>query len=215
MNEPLPRLLLIADRFAEPGVDTAVLQAVAGGVQWVHLRDHAAPPARFAAVARVLVPVLQARGVRISLNTYVALAAALQTGAHLGVRGPAPAPARALLGPAALLGRSVHAGDVLTDADRALLNYVVFGPVYPTGSKPGHPGTGVEALADFCRQHGGLPVYALGGITPERVSACLAAGAFGVAVLSGILQAPDPELAAGLYLEALRAARAEAPTVTP
>jgi thiamine-phosphate pyrophosphorylase len=63
---------------------------------------------------------------------------------------------------------------------------------------------GVEGLADAVRRSEAL-VYALGGITPERVSACLEAGAHGVAVLGGINLAEDPFEATLAYLEALDA----------
>ncbi len=201
MNDVLPRLILIADRFTESGVSERILQAVGGGVPWVHLRDHAASYTVFAAKAKALLPWL--KHAQVSINTHVGLAAEAQTGAHIGTRGPAPDTARRYLGKHLLLGLSVHPGDVLPGAVIAKINYVMFGPVYPTGSKPGHPGTGVEGLAAFCRTYPGLPVFSLGGITPERVPACLQAGAYGIAVLSGILHAQDPGAATRWYLKAL------------
>jgi thiamine-phosphate pyrophosphorylase len=74
--------------------------------------------------------------------------------------------------------------------------------VYPTPSKPDHPGTGIGALRAFC-QAADVPVLALGGVTPSRVSECRTAGAHGVAVLSGIMEVETPAAATRAYLRAL------------
>jgi thiamine-phosphate pyrophosphorylase len=75
-------------------------------------------------------------------------------------------------------------------------SYVVVGPVFPTGSKPGHPGSGVDALARLVGLVAPVPVFAIGGLTADRVAATLRAGAHGIAVRSAILGAPDPARAA-------------------
>lgn len=63
----------------------------------------------------------------------------------------------------------------------------------------------MPALRSFCQTAEPVPVFALGGITPERVAPCRTAGAHGVAVLSGILNATTPNAAARAYLRALAA----------
>jgi thiamine monophosphate synthase len=60
---------------------------------------------------------------------------------------------------------------------------VVFGPIFPTASKPGHPGVGLEALEEVVSSVP-IPVYALGGVTPERVPQIADTGAHGVAGIS-------------------------------
>ena len=96
---------------------------------------------------------------------------------------------------------AVHSEQAVRRAERAGVEFVVFGSVFPPGSKPGE-GVGVERLRDIaaCTQ---LPVLAIGGITSERVAPCLAAGAYGVAVVTGVLAAPSPVEAVRRYLEAL------------
>lgn len=84
---------------------------------------------------------------------------------------------------------SVHHFAALRAAER-VVHYAVFGPVFAPGSKPGE-GVGVEALREVC-QNTRVPVLAIGGITPDRVEACLRAGAAGVAVVSAVLGAWDP-----------------------
>ncbi len=96
---------------------------------------------------------------------------------------------------------AVHSAAAVRRAERAGVSAVVFAPVFAPGWKPADA-TGVEALHEAATATS-LPVYALGGIRPERVRACLDAGAHGVAVLSGIAGDPDPVAAAERYLAAL------------
>lgn len=206
-KEAPPRLALIADRFTEPSVAERVLTAVEAGVPWVHLRDHEAPGAAFASAAQSLVERIRAlsEGVRVSVNTRLAVAKKLNAGLHLGTRGPSVEAARSRLGSEALIGFSAHDERESAAAVEAGVQYLFFSPIFPTESKPGHPGLGLETLCAYCKAFPEMPVLALGGITPERVLACRRAGAHGVAVLSGILHAGDPAAAVHAYLDALSA----------
>jgi thiamine-phosphate diphosphorylase len=107
------------------------------------------------------------------------------------------------------VGASVHSLAAAARAAAAGAGFLVFGPVFDPGSKPGR-GVGLDALACFV-EGAALPVLAVGGITPERVSACRAAGAAGVAVVSGVLAARDRAAAIGSYRAAWRAALEEVP----
>ncbi|MEL6772522.1 MAG: thiamine phosphate synthase [Bacteroidota bacterium] len=195
----LPRLALIADRFTEPSYAHAAVEAVRGGVRWVHLRDHVASPSAFASAARRLTERLRgaAPDVRLSVNTRVDVARALGLDVHVGTRGPAVVDARAML-PDATVGYSAHSLDETQQAQANGAAYVFFSPIFPTASKPGHPGAGLDALRAVC-QAVAVPVVALGGVTPATAPACLDAGAHGIAVLSGILHAADPAAAAHAY----------------
>ena len=193
----LPRLALIADRFTDAEQGARTVEAVAAGVRWVHLRDHAAPASRFSASAVALVDRLRAvrPDVRISVNTRAAIAGPLGLGVHVGRRGPAPEAARRRYGADVLIGYSAHTAEAGVRAAEAGADYLFFSPVFETPSKPGRAGAGLDALAVCCRA-APCPVFALGGVTPEQVRRCLDAGAYGVAVLSGILAARDPAGAA-------------------
>ncbi len=205
--KPLPRLLLIADRFTESRRADAVRRAVAAGVPWVQLRDHRVDPDTFARAVEALVPVLQAENsnLLLSVNTHLEVARRLGLGLHVGQRGPSVAEARRQLGPEALLGYSAHDPASARQAADEGADYLLFSPVFSTASKPGVPPAGLEALASVCRAVG-VPVLALGGITPERVSVCLQQGAHGVAVVSAILEAPDPAAAVRQFLEHIEGA---------
>ncbi|MEO1631220.1 MAG: thiamine phosphate synthase [Bacteroidota bacterium] len=163
------------------------------------MRDHAASPSAFASAARQLTERLRAvwPDVRLSVNTRVDVAHALDLDVHIGTRGPAVVDARAML-PDATVGYSAHSLDEAQQAQADGAAYVFFSPIFPTASKPGHPGAGLDALRTVCEAVA-VPVVALGGVTPATVPACLDAGAHGVVVLSGILHAADPAAAAHAY----------------
>lgn len=104
---------------------------------------------------------------------------------------------------------AVHSVTALRRAEAAGLDAVIFGPVFEPGSKKA-TATGLEALTKLART-ARIPVLAIGGVTPGRVAPCLAAGAAGVAVVSGVLGSDDPRRAVGEYAEAIeRAIRVEA-----
>ena len=205
MELPYPRLALIADGLTEEARADRAVEAVEAGVRWVHLRDHDARPDAFVGAARTIVPRLRtaAEDVTITVNGSVDVADELGLGVHVGWRGPTVPEARDLLGGDALIGYSAHE-HVEAEGDRTQgVDYYFFSPVFPTFSKPDQPPTGIGPLRAFCQTAAPIPVLALGGITPERVSVCRQAGARGVAVLSGIMDVDTPRAAARAYLRAL------------
>lgn len=192
---PLPRLLGIADGFAAgraeltPSlVQLRAFAAVAAGVEWLQLRDHGATLDAFAAAADDLAQaIFRARpDTLLSVNTHVSVARRLGLAVHLGYRGLSIGDVRRL-DPHVLVSASAHDARAAVAAVRQGADVVLFSPVFPTSSKPDHPGAGLAALAAVCAAVPDTPVYALGGVTPERVADCLDAGAYGVAALSGLL----------------------------
>ncbi len=132
-------------------------------------------------------------------------AAAGAHGLHLGKDDLTPAVARQLLGPDILIGGTANS---LTEARQVWLrpiDYLGVGPVYGTQSKANPaPVLGIEqlrAIAEECP----VPVIAIGSITAERVAEVLDTGAHGVAVISAITCAEDPEAAAREFAEAIEA----------
>ena len=185
--------MLVTDRHETHGRDLvdAVLAAVSGGVRLVQLRERDLPEAEVGALARRLLERLRGTGVSLLVNGHPAVALALGIGLHM----PAEAPAMVSTKPA-LYGRAAHDEVEVRRALADGVSYLVVGPVFPTGSKPGHPGAGLEALSRLATVAAPVPVFAIGGVTPERVGSVLAAGAHGVAVRSAILGARDPARAA-------------------
>ena len=204
-KSPLPRLVFIADGFTQTALAVRAEIAVRAGVRWVHLRDHAASEDDFKVMACTLASRLRRAqpDVRVSVNARLTVAERLRIGLHTGAAGPGVGAARRALGEKALVGFSAHSVEEGQRALAAGADYLLFSPIFPTTSKPGQPGVRVRALEAFCEAVAPAPVFALGGITPARVAACLDAGAYGVAVLSGILAAEDPAAATRAYLDAL------------
>jgi thiamine-phosphate diphosphorylase len=120
-------------------------------------------------------------------------------GVHLPESGIPPAAARAILGPDALIGRSVHDVVSLGEPDDAL-DYLTLGPIWETASHPERGALGVSAIA-----RRPLPLIAIGGVTPERAAHARRAGAHGVAAIRAIWDAEDPGAAVRAFLLSLEA----------
>ena len=200
-----PRLILIGDGFTREAVSDAIVAAVRGGVRWVHLRDHAARTNAFELVVPTITAQIRSEAVdvAVSINGRLTVAKHLSLHYHARTHPDSVAEARRELGPSAVVGFSAHDLAGAEDAVEAGADYVLLSPIFPTTSKPDARAIGLDALRACSEALGDAPVYALGGITPDNAAACLAAGAYGVAVLSGILHADDPEAAAGRYLTAI------------
>lgn len=199
------RLLIVADRDYVGDDDrwisliAQVAEASAGRPVAIQVRAKGVPRTEIgvlAARARAAVP----QEVPLFLNGEASLADHL---GYSGVHWPeADIPAGRLPHPLAFRSAAVHSPEATQRAERAGADLFVFGSVYIPGSKPG-TGAGIEALAAVTHATS-LPVFAIGGIHPEQVAECLQAGAAGVAVVSGILGAPDPHAAINRYLDAIK-----------
>lgn len=106
---------------------------------------------------------------------------------HLAAGEPEPWPRPALL------GRSCHDVAEVAAAGRQRCDWVTVSPVHPTASKPGYgPALGPAGLAGLVAVPGAPRVFALGGVTVDRVAGCLQAGAYGIAVMGEVMRAADP-----------------------
>lgn len=131
---------------------------------------------------------------RFLLNDDVETAARAgqRIGVHLREASRPTLDARRALGPERLIGRSVHGADSARRAADEGADFVVLGPVFETPSKQayGRP-IGLDALREAARATS-IPVFAIGGITAERVPDCRSAGAHGVAVIRAVWDDVDP-----------------------
>ncbi len=205
---PAP-LLAVTDRHGHPRPLAETVRAILdGGARWIWFRDRDLEPDARGRLGEAVTDAVRARGGFLIVGGDVALAHTLGAdGVHLGGgSGPqAIAAARSALGAAALIGVSAHAVHEVAQAAAAGADYVTLSPVYPTASKPGYgPALGPDGLA--AARDAGLPLVALGGIGLDRIAACRAAGAAGVAVMGGLMRADDPGEAARVLLNAWNAA---------
>ena len=164
--------------------------ALAGGVDVVQLRDKQAGAGELLAAASVARRLCDEHDALLILNDRPDLvAAAYADGCHVGQRDMAPAAARALAGPDALVGLSTHTP---AQIDRAAgVDYIGVGPVHATPTKPGRRAVGLE-LVRYAAEHARVPFFAIGGIDQDNAAAVLAAGARRLAVVRAIADAPDP-----------------------
>ena len=102
-----------------------------------------------------------------------------------------------------IIGSSVHTLTEAKQRETEGADFITYSPIYPTLSKPGYgPAVGLDGLRKVT-EGVNMPVFALGGITPERVSECLDAGAYGVAVMSGVMSPENGAQQAKVYLQQL------------
>lgn len=198
-----PRLYLVTDRdmLAGRSLVDVVAAAVRGGVTVVQLREKHCGTREFIAVARALQPLLAAHRVPLLINDRVDVALAVQAdGVHLGQSDMEYADARRLLGPDALIGISI---ETPAQAEGVEADYLGVGPIFSTATKPdAAPAWGLETLRAF-RVSNKSTLVAIGGIHLANAPDVMEAGADGVAVVSALCAAPDPEAAARALLRAI------------
>lgn len=203
-----PVLCLVVDRSCSKlPFCAAVEAAVAGGVDWVQVRDRGIESAELLSIARDITAAAErgANGRRVSIivNRRVDIALATNAaGVHLGFDAMSPSVARALLPDGALLGCSAHTANEVNDAANAGVDYAHIAPIFaPLSKSPTRSALGIDGLADAANQ--GLWVLAQGGIETKHCADVLAAGAKGIAVTGSILMSEDPGGAAAALREAL------------
>ena len=204
MSLPSPPLLLITDRHQARGDICGISEAAfSAGCRWLSLREKDLPQSRQRELLRELLHRAQKFQAKILLHGDPALAhQAGAHGVHLSAGGDAAA-ARHVFGKGALIGLSVHGVEEARAVDGEVVDYVISGPVFETQSKPGYgPALGQDGLAlivEACP----VPVVAIGGIDPQNVPDCGAAGAAGIAVMGGVMRANDPGEAVAQLIGAL------------
>ena len=163
---------------------------------WLQYRNKAASEGLRKEQATALQALCAGAGVPLLVNDDASLAARIgAAGAHLGEEDDAIAAARALLGPAAIVGASCYDDPARAEtAAAAGASYLAFGALFPSGTKPGAR-RATPAHLHAARVHG-LPLVAIGGITPDNAPSAIDAGADLVAVIGGVFDAPDPIAAA-------------------
>ena len=200
------RLLLVTDRHQTRGrsLATVLQQAIIAGVPAIQLRERDLPTAELLSLAQEIQAVAAARAVPLIVNDRVDLVMALNmSGVHLRTESLPLSTARQLLGPHRLVGISTHSIEEVRRANREGADYIVFGPIYDTPSKrPFGPPLGLERLAEACSQST-APIFAIGGITCDRVCDIRAAGAYGAAVIGAVLTSNDVGVAVQEFMQRL------------
>ncbi len=207
-------LYLITDRKqARSSNLAAVLEgALRGGVKAVQVREKDLSSRALYETALGMRELTRRFGARLFINDRIDIALATDAdGVHLGGESMPVRAAREVIGKGKLIGVSCHdrAGALAAQNDGA--DFITFGPVYYTPSKAryGDP-VGIAAL----RETTGLlriPVFALGGVKRENAGDVIAAGAHGIALISAIVAADNPEKEASAFSALLSAIKRQEP----
>lgn len=174
-----PALLATAEKMIEGGVDILQLRAKHSSekdVRWF---------------ARQVVGATRAAGIPLIVNDFPALPPEVGAdGVHIGQDDFTPGQARRLAGENALIGKSTHSDGQAVVAQTEGVDYIGYGPLFATPTKPDYPPVG---LAGIRRVHEliRVPIFCIGGIKLENLASVLAAGARRIVMVSGILKAAD------------------------
>lgn len=185
----IPFLYTFIDRsiVAEGEVAGVAAALVKGGSGMIQYRAKDISVSAMRRDLAAVIPVAEKAGIPLIVNDLPELAA--ETGAggvHLGSSDADPSEARAMLGPARIIGLSVRSPGDIAASPVDVLDYVAVGAVFPTSTKGDEIAVGLDALAS-ARRSTGLPIVAIGGIGPDNARSVLDAGADGLAVISAVL----------------------------
>lgn len=198
------RLYLVSDRRILHGAahDTtgaeidalvaAIKAACSAGVRAIQIREKDLDGKTLYAMTRRIREVTGGCNAKLFVNDRVDMTLATGAdGVHCPEQGfPLPDATR-LLGASRQVGTSTHSLERAKQAEHLGAHFITFGPVFPTPSKEAYGAPqGLEALGEVTRAVN-IPVFAIGGITPERAARCLDCGASGVAMISSVLGAEN------------------------
>lgn len=178
------------------GADTIQFRQKHGGIQNILIE------------ARKVAQVCRDASIPLVIDDRVDVSQAVgATGVHLGQNDFPVDAARSILGPEALIGATATKPEQAVEAYEMGADYIGFGPVFPTTSKRNPKSVkgpeGVQEASEAVP----IPIIAIGGITHDRVRPTLEAGAHGVAVLSAICTANNPERATARFRAAIDGAK--------
>lgn len=199
------RLCLVTDRVIAHGrpLVEVVSRAVMGGVTMVQLRDKTATTRVFLDEARALKAVLSGKNVPLIVNDRVDIALAIGAdGVHVGQTDMPVEAVRAMIGPGKLIGLWITNAEQIGRPDAGAADYLGIGPLHSQKTKPdASTPLGLGGFAKL-RRLTAKPVLAIGGVKAADVAMLAEEGATGVAVVSAIMAAEDPEAAARAFVTA-------------
>lgn len=188
------RLYGIVDMgYTEPEqVEARTHALIDGGVRIIQLRAKGKELSQVKAWAEAMQAICRDRGAIFVLNDYPDMAAEMGADAvHVGQDGGSLADVRRIVGDGVLVGRSTHSLEQAKQAKAEGADYIGFGPLFPTGTKPGRASIGLTDIAAAQEAAGEMPLFCIGGINGTTLPDVLKAGAKRVVIVSWLLQQAD------------------------
>jgi len=165
---------------------------IRGGVDILQLRAKKETPDQILSICRDISPICREAGIPFIINDHPALVReAGADGAHIGQEDASVEEARILAGPGAIIGKSTHSLEQAKATAAEAPDYIGFGPLFATPTKPDYLPIGTGDLAEVHHLLG-LPIFCIGGITLSNLATVIAAGAKRAVIVSDLLCSPDP-----------------------
>jgi thiamine-phosphate pyrophosphorylase len=196
--------LSYVDVLGAPGVARSM---IAGGVDIIQLRGKAQEVEKLAELAAELHFITSKSDVPLIINDHAEVArwVALE-GVHLGQEDMSIAEAREIAGRNLFVGKSTHSFEQAVAAQKEDADYIGFGPLFATPTKPDYPPIGLSAIRKV-HETVRIPVFCIGGIKLSNLMHVIAAGAQRAVIVSGMLQSKNIEAYAETAKRALLAQR--------
>jgi thiamine-phosphate pyrophosphorylase len=179
--------------YVKPDAVTEITKKlVRGGIDLLQLRAKGVPTDEVRRIAQVMVAITQPAGVPFILNDYPQLLADVPAeGCHLGQQDGSIVDARQVAGRPIIVGRSTHSVEQAITAEKEGADYIGYGPLFPTPTKPDAVAVGLSGLRKLHAQVR-IPIFCIGGIKENNLRKVTEAGAERVCIVSDLLTAPDP-----------------------
>ena len=187
--------------YIAPRQAISVVQAMLdGGIDILQLRSKAASHDQMVSLGEKILPLTRAAGIPLIINDHPAVTGEIEAeGVHIGQDDGSLEEARLLAGDGAIVGRSTHSLAQARAAVAEGADYIGFGPLFATPTKPDYTPIGTADIRVVHEENPTVPIFCIGGIKPGNLAEVLAAGARRVVIVSAILQAPDvASMVAGL-----------------
>lgn len=185
--------LIPRDKFAQ-----TVEEVIRGGARLIQLREKETDTEELIKLGKSLLQITKSYNIPLVINDSPEMAMKIGAdGVHLGEGDSSIGHARSVLGEGAIIGVSCY-GVIERGVNAELMgaDYVAFGTPYSTTTKPGRIPTPLDVLREAVEKIKTIPIFSIGGITPENAAPILETGVDGIAAITSIFGSDDPEKAA-------------------
>lgn len=190
---------------APENVESATRALCDGGAGVIQLRAKGVALEEIERLAHLVQPICKKAGVPFIMNDFADIAVRVEAdGVHIGQDDGSLADVRAIVGDSMIVGRSTHSPEQAKGAVEEGFDYIGFGPLFPTPTKKGRPGIGIENVAAVQSAVGSeIPVFCIGGVTSSTLDQVIESGARRVVIVSDVLGAEDIAAAARKVVDKL------------